>query len=59
MKEVTVKHNTCEKKKDLENIKRVVIKFERRLSIEVRGQEKLNMTEKRDITGKVYNKNII
>jgi len=59
MKEVTVEHNTCEKKKDLENIKRVVIKFERRLSIEVRGQEKLNMTEKRDITGKVYNKNII
>ena len=35
---------------DLENIKKVVAKFEKRLSIEVRKQEKLNMTEEQDFT---------
>jgi len=33
---------------DLENIKKVVAKFEKRLSIEVRKQEKLNMIEEQD-----------
>jgi len=32
----------------LENTKEVVVKFEKRLSVEVRKQEKLNIVEKRN-----------
>jgi len=37
-----------EKKKNLENIKEVVVGFERRINTEVRKQKKLGMAEKRD-----------
>ena len=43
-----VEHSTWKKKKDLENTKEVVAKFERRINIEVRWQEKLDLKEKRD-----------
>ena len=36
------------KKKDLENTKKVVAKFERRLNTEVRQQEKMDIEEKQD-----------
>ena len=51
------------REKNLENAK-VVIKFERRLSIEVRKQEKLDMIEEQDfrrkeVTKEVYSKDVI
>ena len=44
----TVEHNSWEKKEDLENTKEVVVEFERRISTEVRKQEKLKAVEERD-----------
>ena len=41
-------NNIQKKKKDLENIKEVVAEFERRISIEVKKQEKLNLVEEQD-----------
>ena len=41
-------YNIWKKKKDLENIKEAVVEFERRLNIEVRQQEKLDLVEKKD-----------
>jgi len=35
-KESTVEHDSWEKKEDLENIKKIVVKFERRMNVEVR-----------------------
>ena len=35
-------------KEDLENMKEIVVKFDVRLSVEVRRQEKLDKVEKRD-----------
>ncbi len=43
-----MKYNTWKREKDLENIKKVVVEFERRISAEVRKQEKLNIVEERD-----------
>jgi len=43
-----VENNTWEREKDLENTKKAVVEFERRLSAEVRRQEKLNKMEKKD-----------
>jgi len=43
-----VEYNIWAREKDLENAKKVVAKFERRINTEVRQQEKLNMMEKRD-----------
>jgi len=34
------------RKEDLENTKKIVVKFRRRLNIEVKKQEKLDITEK-------------
>ena len=39
--------NTWEREKDLENVKKVVAKFEGRMNAEVRQQEKLNIVEER------------
>jgi len=36
------------KKRNLENVKKAVVKFQERLNTEVRRQEKLNMAEERD-----------
>ena len=41
-------HDIWKREKDLENTKDVVAKFERRVNIEVRQQEKLDRVEKRD-----------
>ena len=47
-KKFTAEHNTWKREKNLENTKKVVAKIERRLSIEVRRQEKLDIEEERD-----------
>jgi len=45
----------------LENIKEVIVKFEGRISIKVRRQEKLDIVEERErrITRKLYDKHVI
>ena len=43
-----VEHDIWKRKKNLKNIKEVVVEFERRMSIKVRRQEKLDMVEERD-----------
>jgi len=43
-----VKHNSWKKKKDLENAKKVITEFERRINAEVRRQEKLEMVEEKN-----------
>ena len=43
-----MENDTWEREKDLENTKKAVAKFERRLSAKVRRQEKLNKMEKKD-----------
>ena len=44
----TAKHNIQKKEKDLENTKEAVAEFKRKPSAEVRKQEKLDLTEKKD-----------
>ena len=44
----TVEINIWKKKKDLENTKKAVVGFEKRISAEVRQQKKLNLAEERD-----------
>jgi len=43
-----VEYDIWERKENLENVREVVAEFERRMSIKVRRQEKLDMTEKKD-----------
>ena len=45
-------HDSWKREEDLENVKEVVAKFEKRVNAEVRKQEKLNMVEKRDLRRK-------
>jgi len=40
-------YNTWEREKELENTKEVVSKFEKRVSVEIKRQEKLKIVEKR------------
>jgi len=47
-KRFTAKHDSWEKKKDLENMKEAVVEFERRINVEVRRQEKLEIAEEKD-----------
>ena len=47
-KRFIAKHDSWERKEDLENAKEVVVEFEGRLNAEVRKQEKLDMAEERD-----------
>ena len=55
-----VKHDNWEREKDLENTKKVIAKFERKLNIEVRKQEKLEIAEERDFRrGKLLRKYMI
>ena len=44
-KRFTVEHDSWKKEKDLQNAKELVAEFERRISAEVRRQEKLDMAE--------------
>jgi len=56
----TIEHDSWEKEKDLENIKKVVAKFERRINTEVRRQEKLDTIEEKDFRrGKLPEKYIV
>jgi len=43
-----IEHDIWKREKNLKNIKEVVVEFERRMSIKVRRQEKLDMVEERD-----------
>ena len=48
------------KKEDLENIKKIVAKFERRLNIEIRRQEKLDIVEEKNFRrGELLRKYIV
>ena len=47
-KRFTVEHDTWEKEEDLGNAREVVEEFERRMSAEVRRQEKLDKMEERN-----------
>jgi len=44
----TAKNDIWEKEQDLENIRKIVEEFKRRINTEVRRQEKLDRLEKRD-----------
>ena len=44
-----VEHNSWEKEEDLENTKELVAEFKRRMEVEVRQQEKLDMAEEKDL----------
>ena len=41
-------YNSWEKEKDLENTKKLVAEFKRRINIEVRRQEKLDLVEEKN-----------
>ena len=43
-----MKHNIWEKRKALENTREALKEFERRMNIEVRRQEKLDIVEEKD-----------
>ncbi len=43
-----MKHNIWEKRKILENTREALKEFERRMNIEVRRQEKLDIVEEKD-----------
>ena len=43
-----MEYDSWKKKKDLENAKEMVAEFEKKLNIEVKRQEKLDMVEERD-----------
>jgi len=47
-KRFTAENNIWKKEKDLKNARKIVIKFKEKLSIEVKKQEKLDLTKKRD-----------
>ena len=44
----TVKHDSWKKEEDLENVKEVVVEFKKRMNMEVRRQEKLEMVEEKN-----------
>ena len=44
-----VKHNSWEKEEDLKNAKELVAEFKRRMEVEVRQQEKLDVAEEKDL----------
>ena len=53
-------HNSWEREKDLENIKEVVVKFEKKMNIEVRWQDNLELAEERDFrSGKLSERYIV
>ena len=47
-KELIVEYNTQKKEADLENAKKAVAEFKRRISAEIGRQERLNIVEKKD-----------
>ena len=53
-----VRHDTQKKKEDLENIKKVIVKFKGRINTEVRRQEKLDIVEEQYLEEKSYQESI-
>jgi len=51
-------HDTWEREENLENAREVMEEFERRMSAEVRRQEKLDMTEEKDFRRGSYQESI-
>ena len=47
-KEFTVNNDTWKKEKDLKNAKKAAVKFERKMSVKVRKQKKLDLIEEWD-----------
>ena len=47
-KRFTLEHDSQEREEDLENIKKIVVEFERRLSTEVRRQKRLDREKEKD-----------
>ena len=47
-KRFITEHNSWKKKKDLENVKEVVVEYEGIMNTEVKRQEKLDMVEERN-----------
>jgi len=47
-KEFIAEHNSWEKEENLENAKELVAESEKRINVEVRRQEKLDLAEERD-----------
>ena len=47
-KRSTVEHDSWEKEEDLENAKKLVAKFEKRMNAKVQRQEKLDLAEEKD-----------
>jgi len=47
-KRFTVEYDSWKREKDLENVKETITEFKKRVNVEVRRQEKLNMMEERD-----------
>ena len=47
-KRFTAENNIWKKEEDLKNTRKIVIKFKGKLSIEVKKQEKLDLTKERD-----------
>jgi len=47
-----VENDIYVREKDLENVKKAIVEFERRLSIGIRRQEKLNIVEKKNFRRK-------
>jgi len=59
-KRFIVEHDTWEREENLENTKEVVAKFEKKMSVEVRSQEKLKIAENEDFRrGELLGKYII
>ena len=52
-KEFTIKYNIQEKEVNFKNVKKVVVQFERRISIEIERQKNLYKGEKRDFRGEL------
>ena len=43
-----IEYNSWEKKEDLENVKEVVVEFKKRMNVEVRKQERVDIIEEKD-----------
>ena len=52
MKGVHSRHNSWENEEDLENAKELVVEFKGRMKVEVRRQEKLDMTKEKNFRGR-------
>ena len=47
------KHDTWKKKENLENVKKIIAEFERKINVEVRQQKKLDIAKGKNFRRKV------